>query len=321
MKVFPFRLTAPCKDYIWGGNRLREYGKVSEQDRIAESWELSCHPDGESIIAEGEGRGMTLTAFLKLHPEILGSRTADPGHFPLLVKLIDAREDLSLQVHPDDAYARRVEGASGKTEMWYIVEADPGAELICGFEKEITRAEFRRSIEENTIMDKVRHIPVKKGDVCFIPAGTLHAIGKGLLIAEIQQNSNITYRVYDHGRLGKDGKPRELHIEKALDVTDLHPAKPYKMPENPFPAEGVSCAEPLILSSAFAVFRKKIRGKGEVRAFPYSFSHLLVIAGEGKLSGSEGELPLKKGTSVFVPAGRDTFLIQGECTLIETTLL
>ena len=220
----PFVLKAPCKDYLWGGNRLREFGKESDADKIAESWELSCHPDGESVIASGDYAGMTLPAFLAAHPEAAGESCRDFERFPVLIKLIDAHDNLSVQVHPDDAYALAHEGEYGKTEMWYIVDAEPGAELLYGFARDVTKEEFRRAIEENTLLDLVRHVPVRPGDVFFIPAGTLHAIGKGILIAEIQQNSNTTYRVYDYGRVGKDGKPRELHIAKALDVTRLTPA-------------------------------------------------------------------------------------------------
>ena len=179
----PFRLIAPCKDHLWGGDRLRAYGKHSDRDIIAESWELSCHPDGESIIADGEYAGMTLSAFLSEHPEAMGKNCDRFDRFPVLVKLIDARENLSVQVHPDDAYALANEGEYGKTELWYIAEASPGAELIYGFRESITKEEFRRAIEENTLLSEVNRVPVKAGDVFFIEAGTLHAIGKGLLIA------------------------------------------------------------------------------------------------------------------------------------------
>lgn len=317
--MMPFILKAPCKDYIWGGNRLREYGKQSDGERIAESWELSCHPDGESVIAEGEFAGMTLSAFLKRHPEAMGTRGAALDRFPVLVKLIDAKDDLSVQVHPDDAYAQRAEGEPGKTEMWYVVDAQPGAQLICGFEKSISREELRRAIEENTLLDIVHRVPVKKGDVCFIPAGTLHAIGKGLLIAEVQQNSNLTYRVYDYGRAGTDGKPRTLHIEKALDVTRREPAKPcpaFRSAARP----GGGSFVPLVMCDTFFVFKEVIRGSTELCARPDSFMHLLVTEGRGKMQGEDGVLSLEQGTSVFVPAGGDTFQIQGECTVIQTLI-
>ncbi len=310
----PFRLTAPCKDYLWGGNRLREYGKISDKDIIAESWELSCHPDGESIIADGESAGMTLTAFLAVHPEALGKNCEHFDRFPVLVKLIDARDNLSVQVHPDNEYALRVEGEYGKTEMWYIVDADEGAELIYGFKESITKEEFRRAIEENTLLDKVNRVPVKPGDVFFIEAGTLHAIGKGILIAEIQQNSNTTYRVYDYGRVGADGKPRELHIEKALDVTNLTPAKQQAvLPESGGSRLLASC-------SYFHSVLQSVENKLSVPALFDSFQHLLILEGEAELVSGNSVIPLKKGTSVFVPAGTDAFRINGKCKFINTSI-
>lgn len=186
----PFELIPPVKDYIWGGTRLRdEYGKKSSADKLAESWELSCHKDGQSIIAHGEYCGRTLSSYLEENPSALGTACARFEAFPVLIKLIDAKDRLSVQVHPDDEYAMSAEGEYGKTEMWYIVDCDDDAELIYGFREELTKDEFRRAIEENTLLDKVQRVRVKKGDVFFIEPGTLHAIGEGILIAEIQQNS------------------------------------------------------------------------------------------------------------------------------------
>ncbi len=318
----PFRLTAPCKDYLWGGNRLRDYGKVSDSDRIAESWELSCHPDGESIIADGAYAGRTLTEYLKDHPEALGKNCARFDRFPVLIKLIDARDNLSVQVHPDDAYALEHEGEYGKTEMWYIVDAEPGAELIYGFKKPITKEEFRCAIEENTLLEKVNRVPVRKGDVFFIKAGTLHAIGKGILIAEIQQNSNTTYRVYDYGRVGADGKPRELHVEKALDVTKLTKATPTKLqPPAVIPGSNTRCQNlkncRYFSTAKLEIFRSFVFKKSD-----YSFEHLLMIEGDAELR-SEGEtLSLHRGDSVFVPAGApdiEIFSADG-CTLLCTLI-
>ncbi len=319
----PFLLKAPCKDYIWGGNRLREFGKTSDADRIAESWELSCHPDGESVIASGDFKGQTLTAFLKAHPEAAGENCRDFEKFPVLIKLIDAHDDLSVQVHPDDAYALSHEGEYGKTEMWYVLDAQPGAQLIYGFRSEITKEDFRRAIEENTLLDQVRRVPVRAGDVFFIPSGTLHAIGKGLLIAEVQQNSNTTYRVYDYGRLGKDGKPRELHIEKALDVTNLKPLEmqPLSSPDriNGWRVQHlgdctyfyVSLWEPEAAAPAVWKFG------GDTA----SFLHLLVLDGSGVLQMADGgSLRLEKGASLFIPAGSQPGEITGHLRFIATDI-
>lgn len=310
----PFRLTAPCKDYLWGGNTLREYGKQSDKACIAESWELSCHPDGESIIADGAYAGRTLTEFLHENPDALGTNCSRFDRFPVLIKLIDAKDNLSVQVHPDDAYALAHEGEYGKTEMWYIVDAQPDAELIYGFKENITKEEFRRAIEENTLLDKVNRVPVKKGDVFFIEAGTLHAIGKGILIAEIQQNSNTTYRVYDYGRVGADGKPRELHIEKALAVTSLTPPKPQEC----YPKKGTM--QLLAHCDYFCTSCTEIENLCQIGSDETSFVHLLILEGEAVLTAENCEIPLQKGTSVFVPAGTGAFRINGKCKFINTTI-
>jgi len=313
----PFELRAPVKDYIWGGTRLRdEFGKESCLERLAESWELSCHQDGESVIASGEYQGMTLAEFLRMCPEAAGKCCKDGEGLPVLVKLIDARENLSVQVHPDDSYARQHEGDSGKTEMWYIVDCDEGAELIYGFREKMSKESFRRAIEDNTLMDFVNRVPVKKGDVFFITPGTLHAIGKGILIAEIQQSSNVTYRVYDYGRLGKDGKPRELHIEKALDVTV--PDVPAYKAENHLKN---ACGRELdVIRSCdyFHVLKLECKGSYKLKQDSNSFMHLLVIDGEGTVGYEGGNLPIRKGSSVFVPAGDEALDIKGKCSIIIT---
>ncbi|MBQ9899042.1 MAG: class I mannose-6-phosphate isomerase [Ruminococcus sp.] len=315
----PFLLEAPIKDYIWGGTRLREeFGKESTLERLAESWELSCHPDGTSIIASGGSKGTPLTEFLSSHPEALGKNCARFDRFPVLVKLIDARNDLSVQVHPDDAYARAHENDNGKTEMWYVLDADDGAELVYGFRDTLTQEELRAAVSDNSLMEKVNRVPVKKGDVFFITPGTLHAIGKGILIAEIQQNSNVTYRVYDYGRLGADGKPRELHVEKAIEVTKLAPPEHrYGQPERINLAGG--WRTPLAECRYFRTERVDAFRGTDVGSAD-TFTHILVIDGEAELVGGAETLPLKKGSSVFVPAGSEAFRIKGNCSMIITTI-
>ena len=219
--MYPLLLKAPIKDYIWGGTRLKtEFGFETEKEIAAEGWMLSCHKDGTNTVLNGEFAGKILTEVLDIWgKEALGKNAERFTYFPLLIKLIDAKDKLSVQVHPDDSYALKNEGEYGKTEMWYVVDCDEGASLIYGFNKEISKEEFESRIKDNTLSEVCNYVPVKKGDVFFIGAGTLHAIGEGILIAEVQQNSNTTYRVSDYGRLGADGNPRPLHIEKAVDVT------------------------------------------------------------------------------------------------------
>ena len=221
-----YQLIPTCKDYIWGGQRLKtDFGIQSDLNPLSEAWVLSCHPDGPSVLADGPDKGMTLRAWLdKAGKEALGTACEPFEDFPMLIKLIDAKKDLSIQVHPSDAYALEHEGQYGKTEMWVVLDAEPGASLYYGFDREVSLEEFSSRVSDGTLTEVLRKVPVKPGDVFFIPSGTLHAIGAGLVIAEIQQNSNVTYRVFDYGRLGADGKPRALHVEKALAVTDRRPA-------------------------------------------------------------------------------------------------
>ena len=318
MKLYPMKLTAPCKDYIWGGNRLsEEYGKVSNADKIAESWELSCHKDGESVIAEGEFAGMALTAFIeKAGREVLGNNCRKFEYFPILIKLIDAKDNLSVQVHPNNEYAQRVEGEYGKTEMWYIVDCDPGAELLYGFKHDITKEEFERRIKDNTLLEVTNSVKVHKGDVFFIESGTLHAIGKGILIAEIQQNSNTTYRIYDYGRVGADGKPRQLHIDKAVEVTKLTPPK--------YPCKAIGDEEikdgytELLLSKCeyFQVKKLSIHEKCALEAGCGSFNSILVLDGQGEINGVE----LKKGDSCFIPSGYGKYTFVGKAEVIVTDI-
>ena len=216
--MYPIKLKPAFKDYLWGGTRLRDdFGKDCDFDKIAESWELSCHKDGNSVVADGEFAGLTLAQYIeKEGKSVLGTNCEKFENFPILIKLIDAKDNLSVQVHPNNEYAQRVEGEYGKTEMWYVLDAAPGAQLIYGFKEKISKEAFKAAIENNTLPQVLNHVDIHKGDVFFIEAGTVHAIGKGALIAEIQQNSNVTYRVYDYDRRGADGKPPELPVANGM---------------------------------------------------------------------------------------------------------
>lgn len=318
MNLYPMKLSAPCKDYIWGGNRLREeYGKVSDADKIAESWELSCHKDGESVIANGEFKGKTLSEYIEAGgKEVLGGNCRKFEYFPILIKLIDAKDNLSVQVHPNNEYALRVEGEYGKTEMWYIVDCDPGAELLYGFKENISKEEFERRIKDNTLLEVTNSVPVHKGDVFFIESGTLHAIGKGILIAEIQQNSNTTYRIYDYGRVGADGKPRQLHVDKAVEVTELTPPKyPAKAMGEPEQRDGYT-VQLLSRCEYFRVNKVCIEEKCTLEAEKQSFNSILVLDGEGEIDG----VKLKKGDSCFIPAGYGKYTFSGKAELIVTDI-
>lgn len=313
------RLDPAFKDYIWGGTRLRDdFGKDCDLDRVAESWELSCHKDGASVVATGEDKGLTLSEYIDKHGRgVLGTACERFESFPVLIKLIDARDDLSVQVHPNNEYALRVEGEYGKTEMWYVVDCDEGATLIYGFDHVISKDEFAERIENNTLIEVTNNVPVHKGDVFFIEAGTLHAIGKGILIAEIQQNSNTTYRVYDHGRLGADGKPRELHIEKAKDVTELAPAKQY--PDTPTEQRDGYTVKLLSRCEYFTTYKADVETKAVLEADDSSFVSVLILEGEGQVIGDD-IVSFKKGDSIFISAGTGKYAIEGKCSVILTKI-
>ena len=313
-------LKPTLKDTIWGGTRLmREYGFETKQDNIAEAWLLSAHPDGPSYVENGKYAGQTLAQVLAAEGVgILGKNNADKPGFPILIKLIDASKKLSVQVHPGDEYARRVEHENGKTEAWYVLDADNNAELVYGLGTNVTREAFARSIEEKKIESILNFVPVKKGDVVFIPSGMLHAIGAGIFLAEVQQSSNTTYRVYDYDRPDKDGKPRELHVEKAKDVIDL------TVPKVDFSPAGEAVvyenAEKTYLTGCayFKMYHLKVNGAFSEKADETSFVSLLVLSGEGTLICGDEKLTLRKGSSIFIPADKGAYTLKGELDLLET---
>lgn len=300
-----FRLTPAFKDYLWGGQTLRkEYG-VTDLDRVSEAWVLSCHKDGECRIAGGAEDGKTLSEVLAGKPGALGAAAERFDRFPILIKFIDAAQNLSVQVHPCDEYALRVEREYGKTEMWYILDAAEGAGIYYGFRREVSKEEFAAAIRENRLTELLQFVPVHPGECYFIPAGTIHAIGAGLLIAEIQQNSNTTYRVYDYGRVGADGKPRALHVDKALDVTALCPAPPQK------PAVTQNGRTVLSECEYFRAEKAELSGSMTVETGD-SFLSVLVTRGEGNINGQ----PFAKNDSFFVTADEGAVTLTGNATLL-----
>lgn len=310
----PFFLKPSGKDYLWGGQRLNTiFNKNIPLSPLAESWECSIHPDGPSYLPSGE----TLRDFLASHPEALGEKLKGQ-ELPILVKFIDALQDLSIQVHPDDTYAsERENGQKGKTEMWYVVDAEPGAKLVYGLKKELSKEEFRAAIEQSTLEEHLNSVDVRKGDVFFINAGTIHAIGAGALIAEIQQNSNLTYRIYDFGRRGKDGKLRELHVDKALDVSDLSvPAKYCEQPVILQQSEGLQ--ESVIGKCEYFEVRKVVLsgGKYTLPSFSESFRHVLSVSGVAKVTSADLNAEIKAGESLFIPASSAEVSFEGEAELL-----
>ncbi len=318
--MLPFKLKPSYKDYIWGGTRLKtEFGKKTGLATLAESWELSAHADGPSIITTGELAGTPFSDFFSMYPALCGSKNRARADFPILIKLIDAAEALSIQVHPADDYARAHENDNGKTEMWYVLDHAPGAFLYFGFAGDITREEFARRIADGTLTEVLRAVPVQKGDVFFIPAGTIHAIGAGIVLAEVQQNSNATYRVFDYGRTGADGKPRALHIEKALDVTSLHPADTHA-PGAAAPLEMEGCTLHRLAScGSFTVDALALTGEYKGAQDGSTFTSVLCTDGSGILAAEGGTLEARKGDSLFIPADVAAYRLSGFGSFLLTT--
>ena len=317
----PMLLQPEGKDYLWGGNRLKtEYNKKIDLTPLAETWECSVHPDGPSIIVNGMYAGRTLAEVLKEHPEYLGTKLDKENGFPILVKFIDAAKDLSVQVHPSDEYARKYENQNGKTEMWYVMDAEPGASLVCGFAHNVTEDQLRRAVESGKLSKHLQKVPVNKGDVFFIPAGTIHAIGAGALIAEIQENSNVTYRVYDYDRVDKNGKKRELHFDKAVQVLDMKAGVSVKQKPHMVHYYPGCTRELLCRCKYFETERIQVSKGFSFSVLDTSFQVLLCLDGEGGLEMNDGQqrpLRFSKGDCIFLPAGMGRGHVIGEAVLLK----
>jgi len=300
----PFRFKPILKSVIWGGDRIAPYkGIGTAQQNIGESWELSGVKGDESVVAEGSCAGYTLPQLIaELKGELVGRKVYERfgEEFPLLVKFIDARDDLSIQVHPNDELSQRRHGKHGKTEMWYVVDAAEGAHLRSGFAREVTPEEYAASVADNTICDLLCDYAVHPGDLFFLPAGRVHAICAGSFVAEIQQTSDVTYRIYDYGRVGKDGRPRELHTELAKEAIDYTVLPDYrshyelqKNAETPL----VSC--PYFTTSLYDL---DAPAEKELAALD-SFLVVMCLSGSGALADDEGgETPIRQGETLLVPA-------------------
>ena len=299
------KLIPAYKSIIWGGSKLKnEYGKKTDLSPLAETWELSFHKDGKTVLEDGRALCDVVGE------KELGENCKGFDFFPVLVKFIDAQDKLSVQVHPSDEYALKQESSLGKTEMWYIVDADEGAGIYLGFKEDISKEQFVNAIENKTLTDYLKFVPVKKGESYFIPSGTIHAICAGCLICEIQQNSNVTYRVYDYGRRDKNGNERELHVSKAIDVTNLSVLEHKEL--NISTQDGVL----LGINKFFTATLVDVDGAKSFDKDKNSFRCFTCLEG----SGSIGEVSIRKGESVFAPADTDVFNAVGEFRAIMTTI-
>lgn len=316
--VAVFRLEPVFKDYLWGGEKLRErFNKRSAPAPLAESWELSSHPDGDCVIADGPFAGRRLSEYLVRHPEALGCRATPGAGLSVIIKLIDAREDLSVQVHPGDLHAAP-SGARGKTEMWHVLDCEPEACLYCGFEARISEEELRARIEYGTLQDALHRVYVEPGDSVFISAGTVHAIGSGIVLAEIQQSSNTTYRLYDYGRIGPDGRRRPLHIEEALAVAERGPANIKPPGGEPPAAMPGGVIERLVSCPYFTVDLLALSGRHDRQVGVDSFLSVLCLEGDALLDDGERRLKIVAGDSLFVPAVEGHLVFDGEASLLLT---
>ena len=314
----PILLAPSGKDYLWGGNRLKtEYGKDIELTPLAETWECSVHPNGPCYAISGEHKGMTLAEIIKMHPEYVGNKNTQ---IPVLIKFIDAAKDLSVQVHPSDEYARKYEnGQNGKTEMWYVLEAKEGAKLVWGFEHKVTKEILEKDITDGTLQNDLHYVPVHKGDVFLIESGTVHAIGEGILLAEIQENSDLTYRLYDYNRRDKDGNLRELHFDKAVKVLNMNPIGDTSQKPR-YVRYFYGCSrETLCRCKYFETEKIQVTKGFSFSVMKNSFQVLLCTDGEGGLEtdGSNRPLRFEKGSCIFLPAGLGRCHVIGECDLLK----
>lgn len=319
MNLYPIKLNPYVSETIWGGKKLiEEYGVKTEKNNAAEGWMLSCHEAGSSTVANGEFAGKSFADVVKENPVLCGKNAENFSDFPILIKFIDAMDNLSVQVHPTKEYCEKTGRGQSKTECWYIIDAEEDAYLILGFKDKITPEEFKSAIENNTLTDYVSKVPVKKGDFFFIESGTLHAICKGILLAEVQESSNTTYRIYDYNRVGNDGKPRELHVEDGAAVTKL---EKYTQPDF---CKGVSLDTPerrlLADCPLFKVWKLDLNGETGGIADENSFVSLLIMDGNGTLEVCGETISLTKGESIFIPANAGEYKINGKMEIIETRI-
>ena len=319
----PFLLKPAGKDYLWGGRRLKDaFEKDLPLNPLAETWECSTHPDGPSTVASGPQAGRTLDKVLEEHPEYLGQRHKGKDSLPILVKFIDAKQDLSVQVHPDDRYAQTHEGGQlGKTEMWYVLDAGKHTKLVYGLKQDATRETVLQAVRQGTLMGLLQQVPVEKDDVFFLEPGTIHALGAGALVAEIQESSNLTYRLYDYDRVDKQGNKRPLHLEKALAVADLHSSAAPRQPMRVLRYRPGVASELLSRCKYFEVYRMLLnterRQQVTYQADSLAFRVLLCVAGCGSIRFGQETLLFYKGDCVFVPASSQCLTLHGQAQFLD----
>jgi mannose-6-phosphate isomerase len=318
VKPYPLKFRPEFKERVWGARELERFGFSLPEGNIGEGWMIGEHPNGTTSAADGALAGVKLDELReRFGTEWLGAKgiSAKTGRFPLLIKLLDCSDDLSVQVHPNDHYERLGAGELGKTEMWYVLDAKPGAKIIYGLREGVDRAALAAAIAENRIMDCLHEVDAKPGDTFYIPAGTVHALGAGVLVAEIQQNSDTTYRLYDYNRPGLDGKPRELHIEDSLNVIAYDGSgASYGTTE----LAGDNAWLRLADSPYFVVEKGRVGGEWALSTTADSFQILITCEGEGTVRWADGESPLQPGDCFLLPANLGAYTLTGSLTVLRS---
>ena len=305
--MYPIKFENLYYDKVWGGRDLKEFRRNLPEGKIGESWDIACHENGTGIVENGKFKGMTFKELIESYKEEIFGKAIKNNEFPLLVKLINSNENLSVQVHPNDDYARRVENSFGKTEAWYVVDAKEGAELIVGTNG-CTKEQFEEAIKNNTVENCLNRVKVKKGDAFLINSGLVHAICSGLVIAEIQQNSDITYRVYDYGR------PREIHVEKSLEVIDFN-LKPERLLEEYKVFDGYKYTN-LCVSDYFKIDKCSISSKFNTSSDNDKFSIITCVDGSGLINYKGGTEVVNKGDSILIPAQLGNYEVKGDLEIL-----
>lgn len=320
-KPYPLQFQPEFKERVWGGRALEQFGLTIPDGHIGEGWMIADHPNGTTKVLNGELAGLGLDEIRETYgQDWLGSKgvSEQGGRFPLLIKLLDCNDDLSVQVHPTDDYVGLPKGELGKTEMWYVLDAKSGAKIIYGLKENVTHDHLRDALENGTVMDTLQEVSVEAGDSFFIPAGTVHALCAGVLVAEIQQNSDTTYRIFDYNRPGLDGKPRELHIEDSLNVTVFKNTGATSMKTNQaVPGEWLTLAS----CPYFVVEKGIVSGSWNLSTTQDSFTILVVCEGSGQLIWNEKEqLNLKAGQCYLLPSSLASYKLEGNTTVLRSYL-
>ncbi|WP_074674651.1 type I phosphomannose isomerase catalytic subunit [Maribacter dokdonensis] len=320
--MHPLKFKPILKERLWGGTKLKEvFGKPIESDITGESWELSTVPGDISVVANGSLEGKSLQELIDSKgEELLGKSVVERfgKEFPILIKFIDAKQDLSIQLHPNDALAKERHNSFGKTEMWYIMDADPKAELIVGFNKDVTKEEYAESVANDTLLDLLNYEQVKEGDTFFINTGKIHAIGAGVMLAEIQQTSDVTYRVFDFNRKDKDGNLRELHTDLALDAVDYEKKDDFKVSYSQEKNEVNTMVDCPYFKTNFIELTENLELDTVNRD---SFTIFMCVGGEAKISTAEGEVAIKSGETALLPASTQKISLQSTgAKLLEVTI-